>query len=159
MRIYPPVKVDIQVFNPRAQPHVGQAAQRQPQVVAQGVGVDAPFGEPGKSLVHIGKNVAGVVSIVVLGGQRGGFLVLRWRVEGAVGQFAQLERAAGHRPIDLVGGNKVETPGFDPALPARIDLLARIDGVAGRQRLKDMKGPPVAPCPRGKRRQHQQSTD
>ena len=97
---------------------------------------------------------------VVVGGERGGFGELCGRVEGARGQLADVERVAGDVPVDVVGGDEVEAPGFDPALPAGVVSLSRDRWPErGARGWKTWKTLPVADGPGGKGRESEQDAD
>ena len=85
MRVDPPVEVDVEVFDAGAEGHVGDAAERKPEVIAERMGGDALPGERGKAGVDCRREVVAVG--VVVGGERGGFGVLRGGVEGAAGSW------------------------------------------------------------------------
>jgi len=156
MRIDPPVEIDIQIFNAGAEPHVGYAAEWEPGVITQRVGGDAFLSEGGKARIHIRHDIPGAVADVVIVGQIGGLSILSRRIESAAGQFREIEGAARDRPIDLISGNEVEAPGFDPSLPSGVGFLAGIVGVTGREGLKSVKDSPVAGGPGGKGCESQQ---
>ena len=82
--VHPPVEVDGQVFDARSEPHVGHTAQRQQNVIAQGVGRDALVGELGEARVETRRQFFAVG--FVGGGEAGGLGMLRGRVESAAGQ-------------------------------------------------------------------------
>ncbi len=57
MRIDPPVQIDGQIFNPRPQPHIGQPAQRQPEIIAQRMRGDPLLGQPRKPRIHLRQSI------------------------------------------------------------------------------------------------------
>ena len=157
MCIDPPVHIDGQIFNPRPQPHIGQPAQRQPEIITQRMRPDPLLGQPRKPRIHPRSKFLPIVH--VFSSQRGGFGVLRRRIECPRRQLAHVEGPARHIPINVIGGNKVQAPGLHPSLPAWISYLIRIVGIARRQRLNHVEDPPIPRRPRCKRDRRQQNAD
>ena len=157
VRIDPPIQIDIQVLHARAQPHISCAAQRQPKIRSQWIGVDALLGQPSKTSVDRGRKLHAVA--VVVRGQCGCLGVLRGRVERAARQFLYLQLVPRHIPVNLVRRNVVQAPALNPAFPSWVRALTGIGSQPRRQRLKNMKDPPVARRPNGKWRECQQNAN
>ncbi len=110
--ILPPAQMDVHGFHPGAQPHVGQPQQRQGDVIAKGMRVDALLGELGKAGVDFrGQGGDGVVILQ----QAAGFLVLGCIVDRARGQVCGIDTVAVAGPVDFIGGGEVGGQGSDPA--------------------------------------------
>ncbi len=157
VRINPPIRVDIQVFHARPQPHIRHAPQRQTHVVAQRMRGNALTGQLVKARVDLGRNLHAVT--VVVGNDRGRFNILRGRVEGAAGQVTYVQLVPRRIPIDVISGNPVEAPCLHPTLKSQVRSFVWIVGQPRRQRLKDVKDAPVPCRPHGKGSQRQQNAN
>ena len=153
VRVDPPIQIDIQILHARAQPHIRHAAQRQPNIRSQRISCDPLVGQPPKARVDRRRQFHAVV--VVVRRQRCCLGILRGRVERAARQLAYIELVPRHIPVNLVRRNVVQAPAFHPPLPSRVRALAGIGSQPRRQRLKNVKDPPVAHGPNGKWRQRQ----
>ncbi len=60
----PPVEVDGQVFDTRAEEHIADPRQRQSRVIARCVGIDAVGGELGEAVVEFRRDVVAVGVVI-----------------------------------------------------------------------------------------------
>ena len=153
MRVDPPIEIDGEILECADASTCRRRGLREARVVAHGVRSNAFGCELGESCVDC---VGEVVVEIVFADEGKGFVSLFGGIEGAVGELVDVDFFVRHFPINLIGGDEVEGPGFGPALPAGVDRLAGVCGVARGEGFEDVKLPPVANCPRCKRKKRQE---
>ena len=154
--VLPPAELDPEHLGAWAEPHVGEARHGEFHVIAEGMGADALLGECGEGCVELGREGGGAV----VGGDEGaGLSVLLRGIEGARGQVFDVDHVGVGVPVDIPGAGEIDADGFGPAVEAGIGALAGIDGVAGRERLKDVEGAFIAEGPRDEGQQSEEGAE
>src|SRR3954468_23918765 len=89
---------------------------------------------------------------VVVGKEFRSLLSLLGRIECAIGQSREVNIRSGYWPIDLLHGNVIRSPCFDPSVEAGHHRLVGVVGISGGQRLETVEGVQVPHSPGDQRR-------
>src|ERR1700761_5506173 len=139
--ILPPAQVDGEVFDARAEKHVGEAAEGHEDVHEDGALGGALIGEGLEASVEAGGDLLVRWGIgVVFGEELGGLGALGLGVEGPVGKVGEVDGTVGGVPVDFAGAGEVEAPGLDPMLPAEMWVFAGVGGVARGEWFEEVEG-------------------